>query len=64
MKQLEKKALQIFVRLERLGIIWNGCFAVYDICAETLYILCACGDSTLNPLSGMQLLGGDTRQEF
>ena len=34
------------------------------MCAETLYILCAFGDSTLNPLSGMQSLGGDTRQEF
>lgn len=64
MKQLGKKALRIFVRLERLGIIWNGCFTVHDMCAETLYILCAFGDSTLNPLSGMQSLGGDTRQEF
>ena len=64
MKQVgRKEALQIFVGLERVGIIWNGFFTVHDICAETFNIHNAFGGSTLNPLSGMQSLCGDTRQE-
>ena len=50
MKQVgRKEALQIFVGLERVGIIWNGFFTVHDICAETFNIHNAFGGSTLNP---------------